>query len=79
MATRAAARKRSGPAPEGCLICGGRASAPFLRREDDPPLPPDREPEAPVEEPPTKPQTEPNAPVREPGPPQPKRLTEFGN
>ncbi|HET8668760.1 MAG TPA: hypothetical protein VFM10_12325 [Terriglobales bacterium] len=45
----------------------------FLR-DNDLPVPPDRTPDAPVEEPPDAPQNEPDAPVREPGPTPPKRL-----
>lgn len=47
-------------------------------RENDPddvPVPPDRKPEAPVEEPPDAPHSEPNAPVREPGPEPQRRLS----
>lgn len=39
-----------------------------------PPVPPDRDPGAPVEEPPDKPTQIPDAPVREPGPKPPERL-----
>jgi len=49
----------------------------LMRRRDDPrepSVPPDRQPEPPVEEPPDPPNTEPNAPVREPGPTPPKSL-----
>jgi hypothetical protein len=44
------------------------------RGKDEPVVPPDRIPPAPIEEPPERPQTEPDAPVREPEPEQPKRL-----
>jgi hypothetical protein len=53
-----------------------------VRRHDDPrepSVPPDRQPEVPVEEPPDPPATEPNAPVREPGPTPPKRLARISS
>jgi hypothetical protein len=43
-------------------------------KPDDVPVPPDRQPPAPVEEPPDTPSKTPDAPVREPGPTPPKRL-----
>jgi len=41
---------------------------------DDIPVPPDRQPDAPVKEPPDPPEQSPPSPVREPGPTPPKRL-----